>query len=239
MTKKQAVFILIAAVVLSLLFNVFFGRWLTAKVSTLPILSRYKLVSPQAPIVINTREEVRVSDSGDVRQALAAVRSKLSLLVSDSGGQVAVLGGALNLTSDGLFVTVKSAVDSQKLSNLKIKLDDGTLVSVTKLTPDNATDLVILKADTQNLPVANFASSKDAGVGQRVILAVPQLANFSAVFEAGFISESQGGWSEKKCRFAQPDFYHTGWRHFAPCSRGCRYQRRGFGFVGCRAHCFH
>jgi len=197
MTKKQALFLLIAAIILSQLFSVFFGRWLTAKVSTLPILSRYKLVSPQGPIVINTREEVRVSDSGDVQQALAAVRPKLSLLVSNNGGQVAVLGGALNLTSDGLFVTLKSTVDSQKLSNLKIKLDDGTLVSVTKMSPDSATDLVILKADTQNLPVANFASSKDAGAGQRVILAAPQLANFSAVFEAGFISHAQGSWSEK------------------------------------------
>lgn len=178
MNKRRVFFVLIAAIILSQLFSILFGRWLTAKVSTLPLLSRYKLVSPQAPIVINTREEVRVSDSGDVQQALAAIRPKLSLLVSDNGGQVTVLGGALNLTSDGLFVTVKSAVDGQKLSNLKIKLDDGTLAPVVKLTPDNATDLVILKADLQNLPVADFASSKDASAGQRVILATPQLTNF-------------------------------------------------------------
>lgn len=197
MTKKQTIYILIAAILLSQLFNIFFGRWLAAKISTLPLLSRYKLVSPQGSIVINTRQEVRVTDSGDVQQALASVRPKLSLLISDSGGQVAVLGGALNLTSDGLFVTLKSAVDGQKISNLKLKLDDGTLAQVTKIYSDNATDLVILKCALQNVPVVDFASSKDAVLGQRVVLVLPQLANFAATFEAAFISQTQGGLTEK------------------------------------------
>lgn len=198
MTKKQSSLIILAAVVLSLLVNVFFGRWLSAKLSTWPLLNRLKLVSPESPIVINTREEVRVSDSGEIDQAVSKARSKVSLVVSNLGNQVNVLGGAINLTSDGYFVTVKSVVDGQKQQNLFIKLDDGTISQVTEVTRDPATGLEILKTNLNSVPVADLADSKNLISGQRIIFLGSTAFNFYPAFAASFVSQSEQAGGEIK-----------------------------------------
>lgn len=191
MTKKQGYSLVIISVALALLMNILFGRFLAVKISTIPLLNRWKLVSPQTPIVINTREEIRVSDSGDVQQGANAVSPKISLVILNNSSQVTVLGGCINLTSDGLFVTSKSVVDSQKAANLYIKLDDGSIGQVSSETLDSPTGLVILKTSLNNVSVANLGDSKNLTAGQRLIFLAPSIASFSPVFSAGFVSQSQ------------------------------------------------
>ncbi|MBX9837040.1 MAG: hypothetical protein K2X69_01870, partial [Silvanigrellaceae bacterium] len=60
-SKKLVLFIVLLAAVGSWLFSIFPGRYLEAKFSTWPLLSEWKILSPQAPIVINNRETIRVS----------------------------------------------------------------------------------------------------------------------------------------------------------------------------------
>ena len=60
MNKKQAVFIICVSVILTLLVNIFFGRYIMAKVSTWPVLNRLRLLSPEAPIVITNNQTVRM-----------------------------------------------------------------------------------------------------------------------------------------------------------------------------------
>ena len=191
MSKKQASFIVLGAVVLSLAANILFGRVLAAKISTWPLLNRWKILSPEAPIVINTREEVRVNDAADIVQAVSSLRPKLSLVLSDAGGQITALGGAINLTSDGYVLTLKSAVGSQKVQNLFVKLDDGTVGTVSSETFDNATGVVILKTSLQNLSVVNLANSRDLSVGQRLLFLSPDLVPYSNRFSAGFVGQAQ------------------------------------------------
>ena len=97
--------IILISVVLALILNILLGRWLTAQISTIPALNRWKLLSPQAPIVINNREEIRISDSGDILQAIQDAKSKISSVVILQKGQMNLVGGAINLTGEGVFVT--------------------------------------------------------------------------------------------------------------------------------------
>src|SRR5579872_3074397 len=105
MSKKSTIGIVVCCIILSLLASVLFGRWLGAKLSTLPELNRLNILSPQTPIVINNQQVIRTSDNTDFLQAMNSVKSKLSTVVTvDANNQVVTRGGAVNATSDGVFV---------------------------------------------------------------------------------------------------------------------------------------
>jgi|GEM_PF-1782793 len=194
MTKKRAFAIVGLSVVLSLIANIFLGRYLVAEISTIPFLNRWKLMSPQAPIVINTREEVRITDSGDISKSINDARSKISAVLSRSatGSPTTFLGGAVNLTSDGLLLSVKQVIGTTKAENLFVKLDNGSVSPVTQITGDPATDLVILSTVVRGSPIANISSSKNVSAGQRVMLLAqdPEISG-PVIFKDSFISSGQ------------------------------------------------
>ncbi len=191
MIKSQTTRIILFSVCISFLLNLFFGRLITAKISTLPLLNRFKLINPQAPIIINTKEEVRISDSGDVLQALSSAKSKISTVLISSGNQAIAAGTAANLTSDGIFLTTKSVIGSNKPENLTLKLDDGTLVKVLNITADTATNLLILQAKSNNVPVADLGESKKLAPGEKIISIFGSFLNFSPSFSIFYVSSSQ------------------------------------------------
>lgn len=192
MKKKTFLFLLVGIAALVIIFDLFFSRWLIAKVSTIPLLNRWKLISPQGAIVINTREEVRYSDSGDVLAAVNLTKAKLGAVVIKSGsGQISYGGGAVNLTSDGLFLTVKSVVGSNRLENVFVKTDDGSLIAVTGMADDPATSLVILKTGGSNIAAAAFGDSKNLAPGQRVMFLANSFLDSSPFFENNFVSAGQ------------------------------------------------
>jgi len=182
---------LTVSVVLSLLVNVFFGRALSARISTLPLLNRWKILSPQAPIVINTREEVRVSDTTDVPKIISAARPKLSGVFVVSAGKTSQVGAAVNLTSDGTFLTVKKALEGQKTENLYIKLDDGTTSKIVSMVLDPATNLVLLKTELRNVPTAALGASRNLSAGDRIFFLAPTEWDFSPSFQNAFVSQRQ------------------------------------------------
>lgn len=191
MKKTQIYAIVLTAVILSLLANILFGRFLAAEISTVPLLNRWKILSPLAPIVINTKEEVRMDDTTDLLKVISLARPKLSGIVTVTGGQVSLVGGAENLTSDGLFISSKKALIGAKPENLYIKLDDGTLAPITASFADPATNLVILKAQLNNVPVASLGSSAGLTAGTRIVFLAPTEKNYSPSFQAGFIAREQ------------------------------------------------
>jgi serine protease Do len=191
MSKKQVTYILVLSIFLSLAINIFFGRYLGAKISTIPLLNRWKILSPQAPIVINTREEVRVSDTADVIKVVSLSRPRLSGIIAVNGGETLLIGGAVNLTSDGLFLTSKAVLTGVKLENLYIKLDDGALAPVASIVSDPASNLVVLKASLRNIQVANLGTSRTLSAGDRIIFLAQTLKNFSPVFQSSFVAKNQ------------------------------------------------
>jgi S1-C subfamily serine protease len=178
MKKWPVVRIIILSVLCAWLFDIFLGRPLLAKLSTWPPLNRWHILAPQAPIVINNRQEVRVSGNGDLLQAANSAKSKISTVVSATGDKIAVTGAAVNLTSDGLFATGSGAFAPR--GNYFVIFYDGTSAPIVSTAPDPATGLTFFKVDLNNVPVAPLGDSAQAAAGDLVLFLLnsPQSFNF-------------------------------------------------------------
>jgi serine protease DegQ len=190
MTKTQTAKIVILSVIITWLLNIFLGRFFVAKISTWPVLNRLNILSPQAPIVINNHETVRVSDSGDVAQAAGSIKSKISLLVWVANNSASVAGGAINLTSDGTFITSASAFGKTG-GDYYVVLNDGRSAKVATNVLDPATSLMFFKANLSGVPTANLAASKDLSLGDKILFVNNSLQNFVDRASAGLVIFSQ------------------------------------------------
>lgn len=187
-TKKQVFQIVALAIVCAWVLNIFAGRYLTAKISTLPLLNKWKILNPQAPIVINNREVVRVAGPGEFSEATAQAKSKLGLLVTLTDGKAQSVAGAVNLTSDGYFATARL---SQQPGSLAVVLSDGRNAPVTQIISDPAADVSFVKADIQNVPVASLAKSADLALGEQIIFVVNSLQSFESEVAVSFVTATQ------------------------------------------------
>ncbi len=196
MTKKATTLIIVLTVFLSLIANVFFGRWLSAKISTMPLLNRFKILSPQAPIVINSQQVIRSSDGTDMLQAAQTAKSKIATVVTvGSDNSVTAVGGAVTLTSDGVFVTGSGSflAAGQKYF---VVLSDGSSGAITTTTPDTALGLTFFKATVANASPATLGNSSNLVPGEKLLFLTNSIQSFMPHFEAGFISRSQNDVSD-------------------------------------------
>jgi serine protease Do len=191
MSKKKIFFIIIISALGAWLFSIFPGRYLEARISTWPFLMKLNILNPQAPIVITNRETIRISDSGDAIKAVSDVRSKLSLVVLTTGNNQTVVGSAVNLTSDGSFISSAEIFQEKTLANYSVILNDGQFAKITEKTVDIATGLAFFKADLKNVPVVSLGSSKDLAVGEKLIFVQSSLTPFSVKSMLGFVSTAE------------------------------------------------
>lgn len=190
MNTKQFFSVVALAVVLAIMGNVFFGRYLSAKISTLPLINKWQLLAPQTPIVINNHEVVRVEGSADFMDAANSGKSKLALLISGTGADARVVAGAVNMTSDGLIVAPLEAVSgSNKIAS--VLFSDGRSGQIASVAPDPATGIAFIKVNISNLPSAALATSKNIQIGERVVVLENSLQANMARLTASFITRSQ------------------------------------------------
>ena len=161
--------IIIFAVILSVFANVFFSRWITAKISTLPLLNRLNLLDPQAPIVIRETVETRVNPEGEIRSILENIRSRTSQVGFENKNGFEVLGSAVNFTSGGLFVTVNGVLPAKRQS-LKVRLNGGKILEVEEIFDDAATGVVFLKTAGSGFAAAALLDSQKVRLGDRLLI---------------------------------------------------------------------
>jgi len=191
MKKNYTWKVVLLSVIFAFLANIFFGRFIIAKLSTWSVLSSFKILSPQAPIVINTKEEVRVNETGDAVRIMNSVKTKVSSVVFKNKNSLDFLGTAINLTSDGLVITVDSVIDKFKINGLLVKLNNGEYGEVSEIIKDPATDLVVLKMKMKDMPVVEFGDSKKLQVGERLIGLIADLNNGFAEFDNAFVKKQE------------------------------------------------
>jgi S1-C subfamily serine protease len=178
MSKKKLFIIILAAAILGLFLDIFAGRYLTAKISTWPLLNKWKILSPEAPIVINNHETVRVSDTGDVTAAMQQVKSKISSVIFVNNSTDVYAGAAINLTSDGSFVTAAGAFTNKPAGNYFVVLNDGTTAKIASTTADLATGLVFFKAALNSVPAASLGDSSAVLAGDKILFVQSSLQSF-------------------------------------------------------------
>jgi len=187
MSKTKVILIIIISVLIAWVFSIFPGRFLAAKISTLPILNKWQILSPQGPIVITNRETVRVSDSGDLAQAANQASSKISAVVFAGPGGTGLMGTAINLSSDGSFVTAQGTFAS-KTGNYFVILSDGRSAQISQQVLDPITSLVFFKASLGSVPAASFGDSKTLSAGDKLLFVQSSSQAFKPKVSAGFVS---------------------------------------------------
>ncbi|MCL5009069.1 MAG: S1C family serine protease [Patescibacteria group bacterium] len=190
MNKKQIFYVLLVTIAFTFLLNLFFGRFVAARLSTIPLLNRFNILSPQAPIVINTREEVRVNDGKDILEAVANIKSRLSQVVLVQNGQFTVAGYAVNVASEGLFCAPQS-IFSSKTGNYFLVLPDGRQAPVGSKVVDPATGVVFFSADLNAVPVATWGDSSQLKPGEKIIAVRNSLQAASPLVEVLFVGRAQ------------------------------------------------
>lgn len=190
MSKRNVIFLIIICVVSSWLFELIAGRYLIAKISTLPVLNKLKILSPQAPIVITERATVRVSDGTDTVQAAAQVKAKISTIALTEGSDVSITGSAINLTSDGNFVTAASSL-AKPLEKYSLVLSDGRVAKINSAIKDPATSLVFFKTDLNNVSTANFGDSKNLAPGEKILFVKNSLQSYLNSVAVGYVVSAQ------------------------------------------------
>lgn len=187
MKKLHNIIALLVIIIFILLLQVFAGPYISAKISTLPLVRKYNLLRPQAPIVINTTNEVRVNDAEDAVAAFGKVKSKLSAVLKEDNSQAQLVASAINISGDGVFATTKLAIGNTQASSLALKLANGSVVRVDKVVLDPATNVVLLQTKARDVSPAAFADSLIAAPGSRVVLAAAT-DNRSPYFLDSFIT---------------------------------------------------
>jgi S1-C subfamily serine protease len=190
MNKKQFFATVFLSVILAVFLQIAFGGYLSARLSTWPVLRGFNLFNPQAPIVITNKEVVRVSDTQDAIDAVNRAKSRLSAVAVLQNNQLTVTGGAANLTSDGYFVSAQAAFNVKGATYFVI-LNDGQSLPIQSLHLDPATNLVVFKAAANGIGVASLVESKNLVPGQKVVLLSSGLTNFTAKFAQSHVSSSQ------------------------------------------------
>lgn len=191
MKKIFIVFPLLLTAALTFLAGVLFGDTVGARLSNLPFFRKFDLLTPRAPIVINTKEEVRVSDGEDVVAAANRVKSKLSAVFTYDGKTAELLGNAVNVSSEGVFATIGSILGGVNVNSLYVKVGDDNLIKISSIVRDPATNVVMLKAAKANSQPASFAVSKDIQSARRVVLVGQLLRSKDYYFAASFVSSSE------------------------------------------------
>ncbi len=176
--KSAAWVLLVGGVVFFL--TVAFGDSLAAKLATQRWVQKYNLVQPRAPLVINTREEVRVSETNDIIGTISKNQEKVAAVVAEQNGLDVLRGAALAAISDGVWLTTKSVIAATPLNALFVVTNSGARERVTGIVQDPASAVVLLQTGQRGLSVPTFRPAKSAVVGERVILLGAQ--NTGAVY---------------------------------------------------------
>ncbi len=150
----------LVAVLASLALNVFAGPRIAASLSTVPALNRLGVLQPQAPIVINRREEVRVSDGEDVLRTIQDSKNRVAAVsVASDGGELTQVGVVTNLADSGTFIGSAASVRGRDVATLRLVLPDGRVAPVLKVVLDPATPLAFLQTNLSGMPVARFTNA--------------------------------------------------------------------------------
>lgn len=186
MKRLHITLFILITVILSLVVNILFGGYLSAKLATLPLLRNLDLINPRAPIVINNRETVTVSDANDAVETAAGVRSKLSTLVYYEENQIVTVGSLLNWTADGYFVgSAKAFLVAGK--TYAVVTNNGDIFPITKVYPDTASDLVMIETDVRGLPTVDTVEDREARPGQKVLFVSNSVGNNATTFLESYV----------------------------------------------------
>ncbi len=190
MKKIYVLIIVVVASVLALLFQILFGNFLSARLATLPLFRNLDLFNPRAPIVVNNKETVRVSDANDAVETADSVKSKLAVVVYYDGkpgeNHLVRSGGAISWTADGYFVSTTSAL-SVPNKTYAVLLNNGEIFPIKNVFADTASSLVILATDARNLSTIEPVPGTELRSGQKMLMLLNTVVSNKTTFLESYV----------------------------------------------------
>lgn len=203
MSVPKVLLLIVGGGVLGFVLSVSVGDRVAGRLSRVPLLKNYRIVSTQAPIVIQTTEEVRSRGDEDVLSALERSRQKVAAVLHRTEQGFVYAGGAVNLTSDGWFMTSKDL--AEKNTESYIQLPDGNLRKVSRVYSDAASNVGFLQAEGKgSFSVAGFGDSTKLRSGERVLLVTAGLGADNPKSQVSFVSEK-----ETQAKDAEAGYFNT------------------------------
>lgn len=185
MKKKNFLFAL-CIVLVTFLLTTIFGSWFVERVALIPFVKKYDLIGSRTPLVINTREEVRISDTTDLVAMSNKVKDKLGILVNADG---ILLASLVSISSDGWYLAPRAVVESLLSKDLRV-LTDRSSGGVDAIVVDPATSLAFVKSSATTRAVMPMAIPTDFLPGQR-LAAVGLLENLSPYVLGSVLASSE------------------------------------------------
>ncbi len=190
MNKKQITLVIILSIIVSLLAVILLSGWISAQLATNPSLQRFKIFRPQSPIVINRREEVRISDVENLQEAADKIKSRVSLVAVNRDGAMVIVGNAMNLTSDGYFLTTKAIFTDPK-TVYTIVQSDGKVAAIESIITDPASSVALVKTRLSDVAIATIGDSKSLEPGEKIIFVKGSTVPFSVEILSSIVTASE------------------------------------------------
>jgi S1-C subfamily serine protease len=130
-----------------------------------PLFYKYRL--EQSPIYVTERKEIVVQENTALISAIEKVEKAVVGIETKTPSQKTLEGSGLILTSDGLIITLSSLMPQGTITDLYIE-NEKTSFKVLK--KDTKSNLVLIKAEKNNLLTVSFADLGKLKLGERVFL---------------------------------------------------------------------
>lgn len=171
---KSYVAQLILILLLGGLGGVLMDRVVLPYLSTLSVFRSVPLLNPQAPIVINHKEEIHIDEGINTADIISRVKGSLATVyvhdedfTSPGFRLLQTLPGAV-VTSDGIIAVPELGVQPNDL--LTVLLPGLPAFPAKLLASDGLTGLSLIKIDATNLPVARQGLAADLQPGQSLLM---------------------------------------------------------------------
>lgn len=188
MNKRQIALLVLVILVVVLAVDLLVGNYISARLATTSWARKWGLFNTQAPIVVTNRETVRVNTNNDLVETAENAKTRTAVTVRVQNGQVETVGGAVNWTSDGYFISAQvPGVEPEEISG--VLTNNGELFPVESTWTDPATGLVIIKTAARDLIVFSPAEARDIRVGQQVVMIQNSLSANQTKFFTGYVSK--------------------------------------------------
>lgn len=186
MNKKQIGLLVLVIIVVVLAVDLIVGNYISARLATTSWARKWGLFNTQAPIVVTNRETVRVNTNNDLVETAENAKTRTAALVYYDGDNMVVSGSAVNWTSDGYFMTAKSALSAAG-KVYAVVTSNGDVYPVEASFVDPASELVVLQTSAKDLTVYSPVEPRDLRVGQQMVMIENSLTAGQARFYTGYI----------------------------------------------------
>ena len=188
MNRKSVLFVILASIILGGLSGWFFVRLVAPKLNTVSFFRNINFLPSSSPLVINTREEIRVIEGSDSVAAIQRAKPWLvGILAGKDFSTTKVSSSGIFVTSDGVIATTKTALSelypidaNLPQQKFTVVVSDGRALPATFRALDPASDLVLLKAEGGNFATASFGQPRELKLGQRIIVLSASLGQYLA-----------------------------------------------------------